>query len=474
MEPCRFCAVRVKGMINVLKTRLLACAAVALAAVAAHASFVDATILVERAANSKTLSVRYEGANAALVELRINGVSVASRQVSADTANGETNFTLDTANLEDGENKVEIVLYDVNNKVVGTQKTTIKIDRKGEGPVTITAPRSNDNAQGIVEIKLGFRQELKNVYVSFFVNDEFKILKNFPPYSYRWDTTSVPNGWHEIQAWVVDEANATFKTDKLRIYVNNPGGQTKRTENPLGKPVAPANPTPANPKPVKPDPSKPVKPAPNKPVEPALPVKPDLNPGVSGNKGAKPIDGNSGLATGTRLMNPKSPDKQGTANTQTPAGVNGDNSVVAVSVRNPDTAPKLKPVGIGFGTRLADRDHMDVYVDGAKVDFDVSPRITDGVPLSPFRHLYEANGGKVKWDNKAKRVDGESENLKLSFTVGNPNATVNGSTVVMEAAPFIEAGRTIVPLSFIGEALQVNVMFDPATGHVLILSAKSR
>lgn len=466
MEPCRFCAVRVKGMINVLKTRILACAALALATVAAHASFVDASILIERAANSKTLSVRYEGANAALVELRINGVSVASRNVSIEQSTGETNFTLDTANLEDGENKIEVVLYDAGMKVVGTQKSTIKIDRKGEGPVSITAPRPNESAQGIIEVKLGFKQELKNVYVSFFVNDEFKILKNFPPYNYRWDTTTVPNGWHEIQAWVIDEANATFKTDKLRIYVNNPGGLTKRLENPLANnPVKPEGNKPIKAEPVKPEPVKPAA---------ATPAKPELSPSATGNKGAKPLDGNSGLATAARLMNPRSPEKAGNAQTQTPNGVAGQQGLVAVKVTDPEVAPKLKPVGIGFGTRLPDRDHMDIYVEGTKVNFDVSPRITDGVPLSPFRHLYEANGGKVKWDNNAKRVDGESDNLKLSFTVGNPNATVNGSTVVMEAAPFIESGRTIVPLSFMGEALKLDIVFDPATGHVLILSAASR
>jgi hypothetical protein len=40
----------------------------------------------------------------------------------------------------------------------------------------------------------------------------------------------------------------------------------------------------------------------------------------------------------------------------------------------------------------------------------------------------------------------------------------------METAPYIDRGRTIVPLSFIDDALNVNVDYDKETGHVLITS----
>ena len=42
----------------------------------------------------------------------------------------------------------------------------------------------------------------------------------------------------------------------------------------------------------------------------------------------------------------------------------------------------------------------------------------------------------------------------------------------MEATPYIDRGRTIVPLSFIRDSMDVKVTFDPATGHLLIESNK--
>lgn len=441
---------------NLGKTLLLTAAAVV--AVAAHASLADATILIDRAANSKTLSVRYDGAKAVLAELRINGKSVASRQLDNSLDSGETNFTIDVAALTDGDNKVEIRLYDGNNKVVGKQESIIAVDRSGVGPVYITSPKSNDTVQGYAEIKVGFKTELKNAYVSFFVNDEFKILKNFPPYNYMWDTTSVPNGWHEVQAWVVDESNATFKTEKMRLFVNNPGGRTKREE------LDPATVT-----------------RPGKPVEaPATELKAPTDVKTSGIADARGVGTSGNLATGPRLMNTDPVKDPKTGNTK--AGTTKPIEITNVGTEPANTdltavklnAPKLKPVNLNFGSRVAYEGTFDVYLDGKRVSYDVAPRVLDGVPLSPFRHLFESYGGKVKWNGSEKSVEGKSEGLDIWFRIGDPTALVGGNSVIMEMAPFIERGRSIVPLSFMSDALKIDIHFDPATGHVLILSNRSK
>lgn len=422
---------------------LLVVAAVVISAFA-NASLVDATIVIDRAANNKMLTVRYDGAAATLVELRINGKSVASRPVSANENSGETNFTVDVAALQDGVNKVEVRLYDNDGKILGTQTSDITVDRNGTGPVYLTSPKGNDTVQGLVDIKVGFKDDLKNAYVSFFVDDDFKILKNFAPYTYSWDTTGVTNGWHEVQAWVVDEANATFKTQKMRLFVNNPGGRTNREDPVVVVPkTAPAT---------KPE---------SKPATTTAPAKVDakLDPKAGGLAGVRPVATSNNLAAGPRLMNSQ-PKVDGKAPTTKPS------DVVALNT----TAPKLKPVSVGFGTKVNFTGTFDISLNGKPVDFDVAPRVVDGVPLSPFRHLFEGYGGKVKWDNATKTVEGESDEFNVVFTIGNPAAKVGKNTVYMEMAPYIISGRSMVPLSFMSDALKVNVQFDPNTGHVIILS----
>ena len=58
--------------------------------------------------------------------------------------------------------------------------------------------------------------------------------------------------------------------------------------------------------------------------------------------------------------------------------------------------------------------------------------------------------------------------LSMSLTP----ATQQQQTVTMEATPYVDRGRTIVPLSFVSKALDVKVTFNAKNGHLLIESKK--
>jgi hypothetical protein len=60
--------------------------------------------------------------------------------------------------------------------------------------------------------------------------------------------------------------------------------------------------------------------------------------------------------------------------------------------------------------------------------------------------------------------------MTVWFRIGNPDAKVNGNTIAMEIAPFVRRNRSVVPLSFVSEALGVKVEYDASTGHVLIMN----
>src|SRR5579862_4312317 len=100
-------------------------AGIAIMAVATPALIFDGQITIDRALNSPTLTVRYTDANAALVELRVNGESVATRTVNAGKSSGETTFTLNLSTLNSGDNKIEIRLFDTAGKLLATQTTDV-------------------------------------------------------------------------------------------------------------------------------------------------------------------------------------------------------------------------------------------------------------------------------------------------------------------------------------------------------------
>lgn len=461
-------------------TKLALLAGMVLSAGAAHAGFLDATISVDKAINSRTLTVRYSGANAAIVELRIKGMAAATRLVNAEKASGETTFTIDTASLETGDSEIEIRLYDTDAKLVGTQKSVITIDRSGSGgPVFLEKPRMGSTVQGPVEIKLGMKQDIRSVYVSFFINDEQKFVTNVPPYSYLWDTEQYPNGWHEVQAWMVDSGNNTFKTEVMRVYVNNPGGRTNRpvaNGNGVLTNNATSGTTGIKPKDtlkgansggqavdlnggaINPD----TRVAKITPVRTApTPLTNNDTQATRGNlTGTKPASLDEGLAVGHQTVRP-------VLSVRAPIEIEAN--VPAKTVRT--AAPTPNPTGtvaINYGRRLKDTESFPIYLDGRVLEFDVNPRVTNGIAITPFRHLFEEAGGSVYWRHNSKEVQAHGLGSEVLFKVGSDVGLVNGKQTKFELAPFIEASRVLVPLSFMSDSLKLNVTYDAATGHVLV------
>lgn len=470
-------------------------AGVAVLTTSAQAFMVDdAKILIDRALNSPTLTIKYSGAAATMVELKINGTSFGTRQVSGKAA-GETNFTLDLAQLADGENDVEVFLYGKDGALVGKQKTNITSQRGDKGPVFLVSPRVGSTVRGTLDIKVGFGKELKDSYVSFFVDNQFRSMTNNPPYSYLWDTSREAQGWHEVEAWVVTGQGDTYKTTKTRIFVDNPGGKTHRhvvkpepvidPKLPVGPPITNAKTTTAVDPNTKPDPK----------TTPALPPSTgilisNVVTSVTGSAAAlKPTTTTEGgimmdqrnIAPGTTTVPAKAVAAPVTVKaTGAPlvANTTGTKAVIDVknagtaTVANVNTAATTGLITIAKGQRLPNMSPLSIMMSGRPVNFDVAPRVENGIPLTPFRHLFESNGGTVDWDNLAKEMSADGDGQSIWLKIGNKTARVNKIDVDLEIAPFLERGRTMVPLSFIRDSLAVDVQYDPATGHVLITKAK--
>lgn len=112
---------------------------------------------------------------------------------------------------------------------------------------------------------------------------------------------------------------------------------------------------------------------------------------------------------------------------------------------------------------------IPVYLNDKRLYFvDVPPTIENNRVLVPLRAIFEALNAEIDWNNETKTITATRGKSKISLTIGNKYAKVNGRTVKLDVAPTIVDGRTLVPVRFVAEALGGKVSWDDAAQSVYI------
>lgn len=104
------------------------------------------------------------------------------------------------------------------------------------------------------------------------------------------------------------------------------------------------------------------------------------------------------------------------------------------------------------------------------VECDVAPVIREdlGLTFIPVRGVFDAAGADIYWNSVAKSVTVKTDKDTVIVTADKKRAEVNGKKTSMNGAPFIENGRTFIPLRFISENLGYNVDWDGTTQMITI------
>ncbi|MGC8666526.1 MAG: stalk domain-containing protein [Chthonomonadales bacterium] len=482
-----------------------------------------------------SIDVSFRGGAIQSVELYMDGALLAKRTLNTAQTHGVLSFVMDAAQLTEGNHDILVKAFGTSGKAVVAAGSLRIPAVDASAPVRIAYPQNGIQVSGVVPIRVSLDPQLQRQkpYVTFFVDKELKVLRNFPPYEYNWDTTKVENGWHVVEAWTqTQDALEPTKARPIHVNVNNATGETKkldriedlRTEAPEAPKPAPAKP------------AKRVDPATARTgaatvvpsVEASVPaIGPAANPGLPGSTRAtepatlgfafvtRPYMPVPSLAAPSERMPRPSARMMGGAAIQpkarlsvargpkpvlpglsTPEGIfpvvspsrDGGDSLLKVQpgdtlarvsrksgvstgelarLNNLKPAQRLHP---GTSLIVPNRGTFDVAFDGVRIAFDVQPRVEAGIALAPFRQIFEHTGGRLYWFNSQKSVRAVNSTREIEIKIGRANAVVNNETVTMEHKPFIESGRTIVPMTFIRDALNVKINYDEKSGRLLIES----
>jgi hypothetical protein len=592
-------------------------------------------------ANAFSLDVSFRSRSNSPVttaELWVDGTRWVRRDLDAPQLRNVLSFAVDASSISEGSHTFLVRVFTASGAVAETSLSVVAGSNAGVVVTAPNAPNLNFQTPGngkrvLGQVELLIDSPAKNglnPYITIYVDKQFKTLKNFPPYSYSWDTTAVSNGMHTIEATGYLESSNQSTTRKIRVFVDNPGGNTDVKHDipdlsahgaavspahnvaltlpahaaviahhaahavahvavpalhltpaadtalaPVGAPVvstphavtayvtaepagvvplgehvstvsaasalafkapsadtirqaapvvlasrahtmalvekgAVASQTAAVSHPRRAAFAQPVvesvsasalaaitvapvatSAAPTVAIRPIAPAMSALSaPGfLARNAWAHSVPAPMSIVT--------SPQHPAAAIRQVAGGAiltaagsasfsSGMSAVTSlpspshglpISVR---TAAKPRISRSGHRVALRPGAHgllqmhghrgLEVAFNGTQIAFDVQPRVEAGLPIAPFRQIFEHTGGQVDWVEKTQVVHAINAEREIVITVGKSSALVNGQNVSMERSAFVERGRTIVPLSFVGTALNVNVKYDQATGKLQITS----
>ncbi|MDX1935437.1 MAG: stalk domain-containing protein [Capsulimonadales bacterium] len=529
------------------------------------------------AAGSFALDVSFKSRTEAAIttaELWVDGVRWVRRDLDAPQVRNVLSFDVDASTLTEGKHTFLVRVFDAQG---GTSEKSITLpvsrpiaparEDSASGPeMKFLNPGDNKRVSGIVELQLDAKpRNGANPYVTFYVDKQFKTLKNYPPYTFNWDTTTVENGYHTIEAMGYLDASNASTTRRVRVFVDNPGGNTEinreipdlsraRQQAPVSAVTSTARPVAI---PIRKSPAVTARSAASlaasglrafaaptvseavttktdavrtwtpRRIRPATAVRTATALLTTGEavrttiadlvRPASPVAGINRATTLTAAPTPAdllaAPARPAAVSELLPAHSHPTMTAVkrvahGVSLAAP-AAPKVMsapaavrvsvarpPMGLvpvaPHKTSLAkprvslrpqftrtlsptlagitEAAPLQIAFDGRRIAFDVRPRVEKGLPIAPFRQIFEHTGGQVMWVKHTQTVRAVNTDREIVISVGRKQARVNGENVTMDRKATLERGRTIVPLSFVREALDVHIDYDPATGHLRITS----
>lgn len=403
---------------------------------------------------------------------------------------GTCSFKWDTLRTPDGKHKLDVQAVS-NRTILGFAGCEVVVSNRTGGlsvpRVALLNPRNGATVSGIVPIEVKVSDASGEAMVSISIDQSPRLLKNQPPYVYKWDTTREANGPHSVEVTVVDSANNEVNLKPIKVIVNNtlPSAPlAKDSEKPVG--ATSQVPVPAPPSDVIPSPavkhtakteslrntsvelkegfdvaaklsseSKPSAPTVDTPKPNVTEMLKSLDSGA-----AEPADTTPHVSTPTLIA--RNPD----ADVPSPAmkadyrlaalpPVSGENNNCATSKFGSGFEYVVRPGDSVL--RLAKRFGVSAraIIEANELEDPAFIRIGDvlHIPAPPklvwIKPVFERAGGVVMWNGEKREVYAVRPGQDVRLVIGKAVATVNDNQVTMDRPAVIQSGRTMVSEHFI-------------------------
>jgi len=103
---------------------------------------------------------------------------------------------------------------------------------------------------------------------------------------------------------------------------------------------------------------------------------------------------------------------------------------------------------------------IKVLLNGGELVFDAPPHTVNDRVMLPMRKIFESLGAEVIWDEDTQTVTAQKDGTVIIMQIDNPQMTVNGQPIPLDAAPCFMYDRTLVPVRAISEALGMKINWN--------------
>ncbi len=103
-----------------------------------------------------------------------------------------------------------------------------------------------------------------------------------------------------------------------------------------------------------------------------------------------------------------------------------------------------------------------------KIELEAAPVLENGFTMLPIRAVIEALGGTVNWNPEQQKITLSHHGHIVVLRLNESGAFIDGHMTLLDAPPFIQNERTLVPLRFVLEAFSCTVDWNDQTQEILI------
>ena len=111
---------------------------------------------------------------------------------------------------------------------------------------------------------------------------------------------------------------------------------------------------------------------------------------------------------------------------------------------------------------------LTIEIDGQLLKTDVPPVILAGRTMVPLRAIFEALDTEVEYIAETRTIIGTKGETRIELQVDSTQTRVNGEDVTLDVPATVMDGRTLVPVRFIAESTGQEVGWEARTRTVII------